>query len=59
VVRRDPSLTADDIITLCRGKIAGYKLPKAVHFLDAAEIPRSETGKIKRHELEKRLKPQG
>jgi fatty-acyl-CoA synthase len=58
VVRRDPSLTADDVITLCRGKIAGYKLPKAVHFLEAAEIPRSETGKIKRHQLEKRLKPQ-
>jgi fatty-acyl-CoA synthase len=57
VVRRDPSLTAADVIALCRGSIAGYKLPKAVHFITAAELPRSETGKIKRHELEKRLNP--
>ena len=55
VVRRDPSLTPEDVIAMCRGRIAGYKLPKAVHFISAAELPRSETGKIKRHELEKRL----
>lgn len=57
VVRRDPLLTAEDVIALCRGSIAGYKLPKAVHFITTAELPRSETGKIKRHELEKRLNP--
>lgn len=55
VVRRDSSLTEEEVIALCRGNIASYKLPKSVHFISAAEIPRSETGKIKRHELEKRL----
>jgi acyl-coenzyme A synthetase/AMP-(fatty) acid ligase len=34
---------------------AGCKAPKAVHFVVAADIPRSETGKVKRHELEKTL----
>lgn len=57
VVRRDPSLTAEHVMALCRGSIASYKLPKAIHFITAAELPRSETGKIKRHELEKRLPP--
>jgi fatty-acyl-CoA synthase len=37
---------------LCRKALAGYKRPKAVHFIDAAAMPRSETGKILREELE-------
>jgi fatty-acyl-CoA synthase len=55
VVKADASLTADDVIAQCRGKIASYKLPKEVIFLSADELPRSTTGKIKRHELEGRL----
>lgn len=53
VVRRDPTLTEEQVITLCRGAIAGYKIPKVVRFVEPADIPRSETGKVKRHELEK------
>ncbi|MEI6117079.1 MAG: AMP-binding protein [Burkholderiales bacterium] len=55
IVRRDPTLTEADVVDLCRGEIAGYKLPKDVRFVDANEIPRSETGKIKRYELERML----
>ncbi len=55
VVRRDPTLTEDDVIALCRSTIAGYKIPKLVRFVNSSEIPRSETGKVKRHELEKML----
>ena len=55
IVRRDPTLTEADVVDLCRGEIAGYKLPKDVRFVDAADIPRSETGKIKRYELERML----
>ena len=55
VVRRDPSLTEEDVVAMCRSAIAGYKIPKDVRFVDAAAIPRSETGKVKRHELEKLL----
>lgn len=53
VVRRDPTLTEENVIALCRGAIAGYKVPKAVRFVSSTDIPRSETGKVKRHDLEK------
>ena len=56
VVRADQTLTAEDVLALCRGKIANYKLPKEVHFIREAEMPRSETSKVKRFELEARLK---
>ncbi len=52
VVAKDPSLSAADVIEICRDKIANYKLPKAVRFVADADLPRSTTGKIKRHELE-------
>jgi acyl-CoA synthetase (AMP-forming)/AMP-acid ligase II len=55
VVRNDETLSEADVIGLCRGQIANYKLPKAVHFLADADLPRSTTGKVKRHELEARL----
>ena len=56
VVKADQALTAEDVLALCRGQIANYKLPKEVHFISEAEMPRSETSKIKRFELEARLK---
>ncbi|CAN5608586.1 long-chain fatty acid--CoA ligase [soil metagenome] len=56
VVRADATLTADEVVALCRGRIANYKLPKEVHFIAEAEMPRSETSKVKRFELEARLK---
>jgi fatty-acyl-CoA synthase len=55
VVRRTEALTADDVIALCRGKIAGYKMPKDVRFIADADVPRSTSGKVKRHELEHQL----
>jgi acyl-CoA synthetase (AMP-forming)/AMP-acid ligase II len=44
VVRSDESVTADDVMAWCDGKLARFKLPKAVEFTDA--IPRNPTGKI-------------
>ncbi len=55
VVRRDEALSADALIALCREHIAAYKVPKEVHFVADVDLPRSTTGKIMRHELEKRL----
>jgi fatty-acyl-CoA synthase len=52
IVRRADDLRAVDVDELCRKALAGYKRPKAVHFIDAAAMPRSETGKIIREELE-------
>ncbi len=55
-VRKDAVLTAADVIAMCRGRIANFKLPKEVHFLEMDDLPRSTSGKIQRHILEERLK---
>ena len=49
VVRSDPSLTAHDVIEHCNGKLARFKMPAAVEFVDA--IPRNATGKALKREL--------
>ena len=56
VVRADPALTEAAVIEACRGRIAGFKLPKAVRFIADADLPRSTSGKIQRHLLEQRLR---
>jgi fatty-acyl-CoA synthase len=33
--------------------LAGYKQPKQIRFISVDEFPRSASGKIQRHELEK------
>lgn len=43
------------LFALCREKLAGYKQPKDLFFISASEFPRSASGKIQRHELEKVL----
>ena len=53
--RRDEPLTADDVVDMCRGRIASYKLPREVRFIAFDDIPRSTSGKIQRHLLEERL----
>lgn len=55
VVRNDDSLGEADVETLCRAALAGFKRPKRVLFVAADELPRTVTGKIQRHLLEKRL----
>ncbi|WP_448628046.1 AMP-binding protein [Geodermatophilus sp. URMC 64] len=42
-------VTAEEIIAHCRGKIAGYKIPKRVEFRD--ELARTATGKIQKFKL--------
>ncbi|HRP79768.1 MAG TPA: class I adenylate-forming enzyme family protein [Aquamicrobium sp.] len=56
VSRNDDSLSEEEIEALCRKELAGYKRPKAVHFIRFEDFPRSTTGKILRHEMEARLK---
>ena len=57
VARHDAGLEAADIYRRCRRELAGYKQPKEIHFIAASDLPRSASGKIQRHELEKRLDP--
>jgi O-succinylbenzoate-CoA ligase len=44
VVRKDSALEERDVIEFCRGRLAGYKLPRGVAFV--SEIPRNPSGKI-------------
>jgi acyl-CoA synthetase (AMP-forming)/AMP-acid ligase II len=43
------------LLAFCRERLPGYKVPKDIRFLAVEDLPRSSTGKIQRHELEKRL----
>ena len=49
VVAEGERVTEDEIIAHCRGKIAGYKIPKRVEFRD--ELARTATGKIQKFKL--------
>jgi acyl-CoA synthetase (AMP-forming)/AMP-acid ligase II len=55
VARRDDSLTEAGLYRLCRTRLAGYKQPKGIHFIDLDDFPRSASGKVQRHELQARL----
>ncbi len=44
VVRNDDTLTGSEILDHCKGKLAPFKLPKTVQFIDV--IPRNPTGKV-------------
>ena len=49
VVRRDPALTAAELIAHCKANLAAYKVPKQVEFRDT--LPKSPIGKILRRAL--------
>jgi acyl-CoA synthetase (AMP-forming)/AMP-acid ligase II len=42
-------ITEEEIIEWCRGKMAGYRLPRSVDFV--SEFPKTPTGKIKKKVL--------
>ncbi|MDW8312479.1 MAG: AMP-binding protein [Burkholderiales bacterium] len=49
IVRKDPSLTAQQVFAHCREQLTGYKVPKHIEFRN--ELPKSNVGKILRREL--------
>lgn len=49
IVRKDPSLTKEQVIAYCRQNLTGYKMPKEIVFVDS--IPKTPVGKILRREL--------
>jgi long-chain acyl-CoA synthetase len=49
VVKKDPTLSEDDLAAYCRDNFTGYKRPKSIEFRD--ELPKSNVGKILRREL--------
>lgn len=55
VARADASLTADELLAACKAQLAGYKKPREIVFLPYDAFPRSASGKVQRHELERLL----
>jgi long-chain acyl-CoA synthetase len=49
VVKKDNSLTREELLAFCRERMTGYKVPKVVEFRD--ELPKSNVGKILRRKL--------
>lgn len=52
IVKKDPSLTKEDVIKHCKESLTGYKVPKIIEF--RSELPKTNVGKILRRELRKK-----
>jgi acyl-CoA synthetase (AMP-forming)/AMP-acid ligase II len=57
VVVARSAIAAEELIAHCRTQLAGFKSPRRVHFVD--ELPRTASGKVRKHELRARLAPDG
>jgi acyl-CoA synthetase (AMP-forming)/AMP-acid ligase II len=55
VLKPGQEATAEEITGHCRDKVAGYKLPRNVVFIDDEDMPRTATGKILHRILRERL----
>ena len=49
IVKKDPSLKAEEIIAHCKEHLTAYKIPKVIEFFD--ELPKTNVGKILRRAL--------
>jgi fatty-acyl-CoA synthase len=54
VVRPGSRLTADEVIAFCEGRLARYKIPRAVVFL--ATLPRNAAGKVLKRVLREQVR---
>ncbi|MBD8629757.1 long-chain-fatty-acid--CoA ligase [Oxalobacteraceae sp. CFBP 8755] len=55
VVKKDASLTVDQVTAFCKEQLTGYKRPKFVEFRET--LPKTNVGKILRRELRDEKKP--
>ncbi len=53
VVKKDESLSKEQILAHCKGNLTGYKVPKEIEFRE--ELPKSNVGKILRKKLKDEL----
>jgi len=51
-VPREANLKAEDVIEWARGRMAAFKVPRVVQFVD--QLPKTATGKILWRELQER-----
>jgi long-chain acyl-CoA synthetase len=54
IVKRDPALTAEQVIAHCREHLTAYKVPKIIEFF--SELPKTNVGKILRRALKDKEK---
>jgi long-chain acyl-CoA synthetase len=54
VVKKDPSLTTEELLAYAKDNLTGYKRPRYVEFMD--ELPKSNVGKILRKDLRNKTK---
>jgi len=57
VVKKDPALTADEVMKHCREHLTGYKVPRDIEF--RTDLPKTNVGKILRRELRDEARKQG
>ena len=49
VLKEGATATSDEIVAFCRGRIAGFKVPRQVEFRES--LPKTLTGKVLRRVL--------
>jgi long-chain acyl-CoA synthetase len=54
VSRPDAVTSAADLVAFARERLAGYKLPRSIDFVD--DLPRTPSGKVLKHELRDRYR---
>ena len=54
VVKKDPALTAEEVVAFCKRELTGYKVPKSIYF--RSELPKTNVGKILRRTLRDELR---
>ena len=52
VLETDAAVDADALVAFCKERLASYKAPRELEFVDA--LPRTETGKVQRYKLRAR-----
>lgn len=55
VLHDDARADSTELLDWCRGRIAGYKRPQSVRFIDDQQMPRTATGKILHRVLRERM----
>ena len=53
VLREGLTVTEDELQSLARQHLAGYKVPKSIRFIDS--IPKTAVGKLQRRDLREKL----
>ncbi|MGH8853055.1 MAG: long-chain-fatty-acid--CoA ligase, partial [Telluria sp.] len=56
VVKKDPNLSAEQLMDYCKQQLTGYKKPKYIEFRD--ELPKTNVGKILRRALRDEKQPE-